>query len=116
MKKLIITCALVSFCSAASMANPVHGFASAATEVTSTPEALAETRAKQYKKDLTLTSEQYTKVYDALLDYYRQDKIAREAGGPGAGQAMQMEMGLDQKIQAAVTASQYATYTRIKGR
>ncbi|MCD6011466.1 MAG: hypothetical protein K0Q79_1328 [Flavipsychrobacter sp.] len=118
MKKLIITCALVSLGSFASFAQSRvtrtgSADATTSTATTATPEQMAELRAKQYKKDLSLTAEQYTPIYDALLDYYRQDKIAREAGGAGPGQAMQMQMGLDQRFQAALTPAQYTKYTSL---
>lgn len=118
MKKLIITCALVSFGTMVSFAQSSHPSGRGTTTVasTSTPEQLAEARAKQLKKDLTLTTEQYTPIYQALLDYYQQEKVAKEAGGPGPGQAMQMQMGLDKRFETALTPAQYTKYTAMPRR
>lgn len=113
MKKLIITCALVSLGTMVSFAQSGTGRPAnnRTTTAAATPEQRAETRANQFKKDLSLTTEQYTKVYEALLDYYTQDKMARDNGGtPGPGQSMQMQMGVDQRFQAALTPAQFSKY------
>jgi len=98
MKKLMIACALLASTSFAS-------FAQSAAAVSS-----AEARAKSYQKEFSLNQHQYDVIYKAELSYYRQLEVAKEHGGPGSGQAMQMEMGRNQQYKAVLTAEQYSKY------
>ena len=103
MKKLIITCALVSLGSVASFAQAPQA-AAQSSATTAAPargqapsaELIAEQRAQIYKKDLGLNDDQYQKVYKAQLDFIKRDQTARANGGaPGPGQSQQMQMGMD---------------------
>lgn len=121
MKKLIITCALVSlgtvvsYAQSKSSAQPTVTTATTASRAKApSNEQIAEQRARKYQKDLGLTAEQYKGVYEAQLEFVRQDKEARAYGGPGEGQAMQMQMFLDQKFQSVMTPEQYEKYTKSK--
>ena len=116
MKKLILTCALISFVSVLS-----YGQNTAAPATTSTraqapaPEKAAEMRANRYKQQLNLTDEQYKGVYAAELEYVKQDQMFRANGQPVPdGPAMQMRMAHDQKFQQVLTAEQYAKYEKMK--
>lgn len=113
MKKLIVTCALISLGSIASFAQSKSSTTSTHTS-TVTIEQAAEQSAKKYQKDLGLTAEQYKGVYEAQLEFNRQDKEARAYGGPGEGQAMQMQMFLDQRFQSVMTPVQFEKYTKSK--
>lgn len=118
MKKLIITCAVIALGSVALFAQNARN-ASAGTQASRqtgpTAEYMAERQARSLEKQLGLNAEQYKAVYAAHLDYIQQDMAARANGQvPGEGQAMQMQMGKDQKIQAVLTAEQYAKYTKMK--
>ena len=114
MKKLIITCALlacasvVSFGQAAKMTAPQGSSRMVAAP---SPEAVAQRNAKVHERQLKLNPEQYKAVYDAELNYAKQDQQAR-AGGmvPGPGQSAQMTMAKDESIKKVLTSEQYAKY------
>ncbi len=121
MKKLIITCAMVAIASTASFAqaakttsNTNAPASQAATHKGPTAEQVADRRAKALQKQLGLTPEQFKGVYAAELDFAQQDQAARANGQmPGEGQASQMKMGRDQKIQAVLNADQVAKYNKM---
>lgn len=78
-------------------------------------EKVAADRAKVHQKNLKLSQEQYKAVYEAELDYARQEQATRAAGAvPGPGQSMQMDMGRDNRFKNAMTAEQYAKYQASK--
>ncbi len=120
MKKLIITCALVSlgsvvsFAQSQSSSQPASATTTASRAKAPSNEQIAEQRARKYQKDLGLSAEQYKGVYEAQLEFIRQDKEARAYGGPGEGQAMQMQMFLDQRFQSVMTPEQFEKYTKSK--
>ncbi len=119
MKKIIVTCALIS-------ATSVMSFAQASKTVNAnntpashqagpTAEQIAERQTLTLEKQLNLNPEQRKTIYAAELDVARQRMQMRAAGVEmGEGQAMQMAMGLDQKIKAALTAEQYAKYEKMR--
>ena len=116
MKKLFITCALltatmISFAQNANKTGNMQAPAATGRGAKPSAEQIAERRSKMYQKQLGLNEDQTKKVYEAELDYVRQELMIREHGGqPGVGQSTQMEMGKDQRFKAALTAEQYAKY------
>ena len=118
MKKLILTCALLTSVSVLSFGQAQTTTATTTTTTTTrgtapTAEQAATTRTKSYTKLLGLSEEQKKAVYEAELDYIKQDMIFRVDGQdvpPGPG--MQMMMAHDQKFKAALTADQYAKYDK----
>ena len=119
MKKLIITCALVTSASMVSFAQANQTTQTTTSQAASnasaqnmpSPEQMAERHAKAYEQQLKLTPEQYKGVYQAELDFTKQHQQMRANGGqPGSGQVMQMNMAKDQKFKQILTAEQYAKY------
>ncbi|MES2704784.1 MAG: hypothetical protein V4649_19240 [Bacteroidota bacterium] len=126
MKKLITTCALLTTVSVVSFAQSKQTShtmsmeaqtAASATPANATPVAskssqmTAERKAKMLQKQYGLNPAQYKGVYQAELEYAVQDEQIRQSGNePGSGQAMQMGMGRDMKIKAAMTPEQYTKY------
>lgn len=124
MKNIIITCTLlagISITSSAQTANSPQTVNGAKTNANATANAatnlekVAEQRAKTLEKQLNLVPGQYKAVYEAELDYIRQEQQLRANGTqPGPGQAMQMQMGKDMKIQRVLNNEQNAKYQAMK--
>lgn len=121
MKKLIITCALVtlgSMVSFAQSARKTHAGSNANVSSGQTQsvsiEKSAEARAKKLQKDLGLNATQYKGVYEAQLEHDKQGQAAKANGSEGPGQAMQLQMMLDQKFKEAMTPTQYTKYEQMK--
>ena len=128
MKKLITTCVLIAAASFASFAQSKQAApksatknsgatatASASTSTTPNPQQVAERRAKMYQQQYGLTADQYKGVYQAELDYQTQLNGFKTNGQElGAGPAMQMEMGRDQRFKSVMTADQYSKYESSK--
>src|SRR4051812_27803735 len=113
MKKLILTCALLTSVSVLSFGQAQTSTSATTTTTTSrqapTAEQAATARTKSYTKLLKLTDEQKKAVYEAELDYIKQDMYFREGGNevpPGPG--YQMMVSHDQRFKAALSADQYA--------
>lgn len=121
MKKLIITCALVtlgSMVTVAQSAKKPHSVSNSNVSSGQTKsvsiEKSAETRAKKLQKDLGLNAAQYKGVYEAQVEYNKQDQAAKANGSVGSGQAMQLQMMLDQKFKEAMSPAQYSKYEQTK--
>jgi hypothetical protein len=121
MKKLIITCALISAASVVSFAQNTTGQQTSAgapqgtTRQAPTVEQAAEMRAKAYQNQLGLSDAQYKGIYAAELDFIKQDQASRANGGrPTAGQTSQLMMGKEQKFKSIMTAEQYSKYEQGK--
>ena len=121
MKKLITTCVLVAAASMVSFAQSKQAATqpvapkSAHAAATPTPEQIADKHAKMYQQQYGLTPEQYKGVYQAELDYARQDQQVRQNGNqPGEGQVAQMGMARDQRFKAVMSADQYSKYEAAK--
>ena len=119
MKKFVFTFAILaagsvfSFAQSAKTASQSQASATNANNVS--PEKMAEGRAKGYAKFLKLNDIQYKAVYEAELDFWKQDQTGRANGGQiGTGQAAQMEMAKDMKFKNTLTAEQYAKYESTK--
>ncbi len=121
MKKLIITCALVTLGSMVSVAqsaakrHSAPGSNATSGQVQSVAGTSgAEKRAKQMQNDLKLDATQYKGVFDALVEYDKQEKVAKANGPIGEGTAMQLKMMLDQKFKEAMSPAQYTKYEKMK--
>jgi hypothetical protein len=123
MKKLIITCCLIASASIVSFGQTVQTtnkptvFRNSAVnrQVAPTVEATAERTTKAYQRQLGLNPEQYKGVYQAELNYLKQNQQMHENGAkPGEGQAAQMVMGKDQQIKNVLTAEQFTKYEALK--
>jgi hypothetical protein len=119
MKKLILTCALLTSVSMLSFGQAQTTATTTTTTTTTTrgtaptAEQAATARTKTYTKQLGLNEEQKKAIYQAELDYVKQDMMFREGGQEvPQGPAMQMMMMHDQKFKAALTADQYAKYDK----
>jgi hypothetical protein len=114
MKKLILTCALLTSVSVLSFGQAQTTTTTTTTRGTApTAEQAATTRTKSYTKLLGLSEEQKKAVYEAELDYIKQDMMFRADGNDvPAGPAMQMMMAHDQKFKASLTADQYTKYDK----
>lgn len=118
MKKMIITCAFVAIASTvfAQATQPTNAAApnSNTSAQAPTAETIAGRRAKLYEKQLGLTPEQSKGVYEAELNFLKQDQQARANGGPGVGQAEQNQMTKDQHMRNVLTPEQYAKYLKMR--
>lgn len=119
MKKLIFTCAIlaagsvISFAQSAKKATAAQAAPTNANNVS--PEKMAEGRSKGYAKFLNLNDVQTKAVYEAELDYWKQQQTGTANGGViGTGQAAQMEMAKDMRFKTALTPEQYAKYEATK--
>lgn len=127
MKKLITTCLLltsitmVSFAQAKASKSGANGSAaasstskaSASTKATTGPSAeqMAERHAKTIQAQYGLNADQYKNVYNADVDYYKQDQAARANGAqPGTGMTTQNNISRDQRYQNTMTPDQFAKY------
>ncbi len=83
--------------------------------VTPSPERMAERRAKMYEKQYSLTKEQYNGVYQAELEFAKEN-LAMHANGGTTDQAKlnQMMTVKDQKFKQAMSPEQYAKYESSK--
>jgi hypothetical protein len=122
MKKLIITCALLTSASMLSFAqsaqtSPAQAQPNAAAPQMQnrqrpTPEQMAERRANAAKTQYALNDEQYKGIYAAELDFFSQMQAARANGQqPAPGQAQQMSMAKDAKYKTIMTPEQYQKYS-----
>jgi hypothetical protein len=118
MRKLILTCALLTSASLLSFgqnAMPAQQGASTTARQAPAPEKMAEMRANRYKQQLGLTDEQYKGVYNAELEYAKANQQFGASGQPvPPGPAQQMMMTHDQKFKEALTAEQYAKYDKMR--
>jgi hypothetical protein len=120
MKKLILTCAVLvaatmSFAQDAKTSTGAAAAPGATRQQSMTAEKAAEMRAKRYQQTLGLSDDQYKKVYDAELEYVKQDQAFRASGQPvPQGPAQQMMMAHDQKFQSVLSADQYAKYDKMR--
>jgi Spy/CpxP family protein refolding chaperone len=130
MKKLFITCALITTASiafaqtkqvSATMSMDPNSAPATKPATTATQQAqpakpsiieqMATRRAKTYQQQYGLTAEQYQQLYDAEYDFARQEHEIKIGGGqPGPGQQYQMQLARDYKMKAILTPSQYAKY------
>lgn len=127
MKKLIITCALLSATSLASFAQnqttttmsmqaPQDAKSQAPGMAPANPrmppvEMMADRRSKMYEKQLSLTADQTKSIYQAELAFWKEDFSSRANGAqPGPGQTAQNQMGKDMKFKQILTPEQYAKY------
>jgi hypothetical protein len=121
MKKLVITCALISLGSMVSVAQsakkthsaPNTNAAAGQTQSVAGTKS-AEKRAKQMQNDLKLDATQYKGVLAALVEYDKQEQAAKANGAVGEGTAMQLKMMLDQKFKEAMSPAQYTKYEKTK--
>jgi hypothetical protein len=114
MKKLIITCLLISAASVVSFAQNTQTTQNNVSRQGPTTEQAAEQRARIYEKQLGLTPEQYKGVYEAELMYIRQDQSMRTNGNkPTDGMQQQNLMGRDQRFKSVMTADQYSRYSKM---
>jgi hypothetical protein len=125
MKKLFMTCALITSASIVSFAqtkevSTTTSMEAPAAATSRAPQAqpkqsiieqLATRKAKTYQSQYGLTAEQYQKVYDVEYDYARQEHEIKISGGqPGPGQVYQMQLGHDYKMKNIMTPAQYTKY------
>jgi hypothetical protein len=121
MKKLIITCAMLTGCTMLSFAQSATNSQSAITPQGQNhaapmpghaqPEQMAQRRSMVYQKQLALSDEQTKKVYNVELNYAKQNQAMRANGAqPGEGQVMQLGMARDQQLQQVMTPEQYTKY------
>ncbi len=124
MKKLILTCALITSASMLSFAqstqssvtmtpqNAAGTQAQTARQQQPQPEQMATRRAQMYKQQYNLDDKQYQGVYNAELDYVKEMMDMRGKGQqPTAEQGKQMMATKDAKFQKAMSAEQYGKYT-----
>ena len=131
MKKLIITCAILAWGSAASFAQtqqtttmvPQQGAASSkASQVSPTVrqvqvEQIAERRAKIYQQEYGLNAEQYKKSYDAELEYMKEQMHFRQENKqPSQEDVTRLNMIKDQKYKAFLNKDQYQKYISASNR
>jgi hypothetical protein len=122
MKKLIITCALLTSASMLSFAQSTQTPATTAAQPNGAPQAhaqqqrptaeqIAERHAQADKKQFNLDDNQYKGVYTAELEYYKQMLDMRDKGTqPTPDQAQKLRTDKDAKIKAVMTPEQYAKY------
>jgi len=125
MKKLIITCALLTSASMLSFAQSTQTSATMSAQPNGaapqamqnnqqqrSPEQIAERRAQIYQKQFGLDDNQYKGVYAAELEYIKQLMDLRAKGQqPAPGQAQQMNADKDAKFKAVMSADQYQKYS-----
>ena len=125
MKKLIITCALITSASRVSFAQsqqpanqaPSVGPSSTANRPMPTPEFMAQRRTTMYERQLNLTPEQSKSVYDVELNFVKQEQAVRANGGqPDMAQHQQMMMAKDEQFKKILTADQYTKYDALRPR
>jgi hypothetical protein len=119
MKKLILTCALLTSVSLLSFGQNANSNQNAAPATSRAQgpsvEKIAEMKANRYKQQLALNDEQYKKVYEAELEFLKADQSFRSGGQTvPPGPAQQMQMTHDQKFQQALTPEQYTKYSQMK--
>lgn len=131
MKKLIITCALLTSVSAISFAQTkgvsnsmsfdaagskaaAPAQPTAAQSLSAAGNAAAQKRAKMYEKKLGLTENQYTSAYSAEMEYERQLEVEKANGGPGPGNGYQMGLARDYRYKSFLTADQYKKYETLR--
>ncbi len=116
MKKLILTCALLTSVTMFSYGQALKNGSEntvATNRTAPSAEQAATTRTKQYVKQLALNEDQKKAVYEAELEYIKADQSFRVNGQDvPPGPAYQMMMTHDQKFKAALTADQYAKYDK----
>lgn len=119
MKKLILTCAVLTSLTTLSFAQAQQN-ASQTTVTNSrssqqTPEQAATQRTNQYVKQLGLNETQKKAVYEAELDLYKAEMVFKSTGDEiPSGPAYQMMLVHDQKFKNALTPDQYAKYDKNK--
>lgn len=135
MKKLILTCALLTSASMLSFAQSTQSSvtmtpqSNAAAPQTNAappqtapqpamrqqqmqPEQMAKRRADIYQKQYALNDEQYKGVYNAELDFMKQMMDMRSNGQqPSAEQNQKLMVEKDNKFKAAMSPDQYAKYS-----
>ena len=127
MKKLIITCFLVSSASLVSFAqNSEQATTAPKTATTATaapapvrkmpsPEQIAERRAKSEEKQYQLSADQYKGVYQAELEYMQHVQQVHNSGGKlDQAQLTQMNTTKDEKFKKIMTPEQYTKYNASK--
>ncbi len=119
MKKLITTCLLlttvgmVSFAQKAATKTKANPNAAAAPAATNnlTPEKQAEQRAKATQAKYGLSAEQYKGIYNAELDYARNEAAVKATGYEvSEGQRNQMNIQRDMYYQNSMTPDQFSKY------
>ena len=129
MKKLILTCALLTSASMLSFAQSTQSQVTMTPQPNATaqqpatpqpvarqqqpqPEQMAERRAQIYKKQYDLNDQQYKGVYNAELEYMKQMMDMRSKGQqPTPEQNQQMMASKDAKFRNAMSQEQYAKYS-----
>ncbi len=127
MKKLIVTCALLS----ATMLSFAQNAATTSQQKVNTPdrtvapapinhaqpEQVAQRRSMVYQKQLGLSDDQTKGVYSAELDYAKQTQSLRAAGAqPTDGAYQQAGMVRDQRIQNVLTPDQAMKFQSMKAK
>jgi hypothetical protein len=117
MRKLILTCALLTSVSLLSFGQNMAPAQQQATPARTAPapEKIAEMRANRYKQQLGLTDDQVKGIYAAELEYAKANQQFTANGQPvPSGPAQQMMMTHDQKFQQVLTADQFAKYDKMR--
>ena len=124
MKKLIITCALLSAASMIATAQTVQKPQST-TAVQAGPHAMppqmtaeqkAERRARGEEKQLGLTPEQYKSVYAADLEMMKKMDEMRASGQPSKEKYEALSKERDEKMKAILTPEQMAKFQGMMNR
>jgi hypothetical protein len=127
MKKLIITCALLSVGSVVSFAQSTtttttnmdpNGGQNAAQQrpAAMNPEQMADRRTKMDEKMLALTPDQIKPVHDVELDFMTaMSKFRTEGKQPTPDQMQSILDKRDQKMKTILTADQYSKYSVSRG-
>jgi len=120
MKKLILTCALLTVATMVSFAQttttPTPSMAPTDAQARPTPapmnaEQTADRRTKMDEKMLTLTPDQVKVVHDIELDFMNAVmKFRAEGKQPTPEQMQDLKTKKDQKMKAVLTADQYSKY------
>jgi len=124
MKKLIITCALLTCASIVSFgqtATPAQTTTSMAPNHAMpqppTVEQRAERRARGEEKQLTLTPEQYKSVYAIELDAVKKMEALRTGGGqPSKDQYMAINASREEQIKKVLTPEQATKFDAMSNR
>ncbi len=101
----ILFCSIVSFAQDSSLA-----------KAKKSPEQLAQMQTKQFKKKLSLTADQETKVTPILLDYYKKMLAVKEAGGRKLKKMQEAKHHTSEKDKAMKTIlseQQYSDYQKL---
>jgi hypothetical protein len=132
MKKIIITCGLlttisvISFGQSNQHATSAHPNAAASTAPPPpvppppppgepSPQQMAQQRAKMVQEQYKLSNDQYNGIFKAELDFFSKERELRSSGEPmGQDKIIQMVSARDEKYKQVMNKEQFAKYDQTR--